>query len=87
MICGIDEAGRGPVLGSLVVAGLKCSKNEEKQLAELGVRDSKKLSRKKREELYAVLVSRFEYHVIKIQPAEINASKVSLNVLEGTKFA
>ncbi|MCK5548891.1 MAG: ribonuclease HII, partial [Thermoplasmata archaeon] len=47
MICGIDEAGRGPVIGPLVVAGVKV--DDESKLTELGVRDSKKLSPRQRE--------------------------------------
>ena len=49
MICGADEAGRGPVIGDLVVAGVTFEKDSE--LIELGVRDSKKLTPKRRGEL------------------------------------
>jgi ribonuclease HII len=41
--CGIDEAGRGPIAGPLVVAGVKLFKNID------GLKDSKKLTAKKRE--------------------------------------
>lgn len=46
MICGVDEAGKGPVLGPLVVAGV-CFSDEEK-INTLGVKDSKKLSARRR---------------------------------------
>jgi ribonuclease HII len=86
MICGVDEAGRGPVLGSLVVAGVICEKKQEEDLKKIGVLDSKKLNAKSREKLYDQIISRFDYHSIKIQPLELDRSK-NLNLLEGMKFA
>ena len=46
MICGVDEAGKGPVMGPLVVAGV-CFPDEE-QISSLGVKDSKKISARRR---------------------------------------
>jgi len=51
IICGIDEAGRGPVLGPLVVSGVFLNIKDESKLVKLGVRDSKRLSRKRRTSL------------------------------------
>lgn len=87
--CGIDEAGRGPVLGDLVVAGILCAPNEMDRLNEIGVKDSKQLSRAKRAEIYKKLVSEFMYYVVRIPPNEIDESrkKITLNELEGLKFA
>ena len=48
---GIDEAGRGPVLGPLVIAIVVLNPQEAEQLQNSGVTDSKKLSEKKRTEL------------------------------------
>jgi len=48
---GIDEAGRGPVIGPLVVAGVHLKKEHEPHLKDLGITDSKLLSPKKRENL------------------------------------
>jgi ribonuclease HII len=48
---GIDEAGRGPVIGPLIIAGCLIDEKFEEELKNLGVKDSKKLTRKKREEL------------------------------------
>ena len=48
---GIDEAGRGPVLGPMVVAGVKFNADAESKLKALGVRDSKMIAPKKREML------------------------------------
>ncbi len=51
VILGIDEAGRGPVLGPMVVAGVEIEKRKEDLLKSLDVKDSKQLSKRKREEL------------------------------------
>lgn len=87
--CGIDEAGRGPVIGDLVIAGILCAPSEMDRLSEIGVRDSKQLSRAKRAEIYKMLASEFRYHVVRISPNEIDESrkKITLNELEGLKFA
>jgi ribonuclease HII len=47
-ICGIDEAGRGSMLGPLVIAGISLDKKNLRKLSSLGVKDSKKLSPKLR---------------------------------------
>ncbi len=57
MICGVDEAGKGAVLGPLVIAGVCCDSDEE--CRELGARDSKTLSPDRREALYEVIRGRF----------------------------
>ncbi|RMH59824.1 MAG: ribonuclease HII [Candidatus Hydrogenedentota bacterium] len=49
MIAGVDEAGRGPVVGPMVVAGVALPREELGRLEELGVDDSKRLSPKRRE--------------------------------------
>jgi ribonuclease HII len=51
MIGGVDEAGRGPILGPLVIAGITIL--DEHNLYEIGVKDSKKLTAHKREILSA----------------------------------
>ncbi|WP_414836873.1 ribonuclease HII [Candidatus Nanohalococcus occultus] len=50
-ILGIDEAGRGPVIGSMFIGGFKIDQSKLEGLENLGVKDSKKLSDKKRERL------------------------------------
>jgi ribonuclease HII len=85
MICGIDEAGRGPVLGSLVIAGVLCDKEGEEYLKMLGVRDSKKLDPKTRERLHEEIVSKFDHYILKIPPKELD--RYNLNFLEAMKFA
>ncbi len=56
--CGLDEAGRGPVFGPLVVAALVCHTTALPELADLGVRDSKALAPRRRERIYDALVGR-----------------------------
>ena len=58
MLCGIDEAGRGPIAGPLVVAGV-ILKNEIK-----GLNDSKILSEKKREKLFIEIKEDSFYHIV-----------------------
>lgn len=54
-ILGIDEAGRGPVLGPMVYASCFCPVSCKEKLAELGCDDSKKLTEEQREKLFAIL--------------------------------
>jgi len=53
---GIDESGRGCLLGPLVVAGVSASPDGVRSLRELGVKDSKLLSPKRRESLYSEIL-------------------------------
>ena len=47
LICGIDEAGRGSVIGPLIIAGISIKHSNIKKLERIGVRDSKALTKKK----------------------------------------
>jgi ribonuclease HII len=73
IIAGVDEAGRGCLIGPLIVAGLALEKEVIPQLSDLGVRDSKKLTPKRRQEIVdlikdlAIGVSYFE-----LQPRSID---------------
>ena len=58
MLCGIDEAGRGPLAGPLVVAGVVLKNCVE------GLNDSKKLSEKKREKLFDEIINNSFYHIV-----------------------
>ncbi len=91
---GVDEAGRGCLLGPLVVAGVSVSRAGARELRQLGVRDSKLLSRSQRESLYPEILKVAEkVHWEKIRPSEIDAvvSKGKrlrkLNYLEAVYFA
>ena len=73
MICGVDEAGKGSVLGPLVVAGIGVS--SEERLGDLGVRDSKQLSPKERERLYPLIRRRCKVATVMIDAQEIDATR------------
>ena len=77
-ICGIDEAGRGPLAGPVVVAGVIMPKNSMIE----GVNDSKKVSEKKREKLYDVILEEaISYSVAIIGQDVID----DINILNATK--
>jgi ribonuclease HII len=79
VICGVDEAGKGSVLGPLVVAGIAVS--SEERLSDLGVRDSKLLSPKERERLYPQIRKRCKIATVTIDAQEIDAirNEMTLN--------
>jgi ribonuclease HII len=86
-LLGIDEAGRGPVIGPLVIAGTKIKEKDEKKLKELGVKDSKLLSLKQREYMYDRILKIIDsYKIIILSPKEIdtalNSDSTNLNWLE-----
>ena len=64
-LCGIDEAGRGPLAGPLVVAGVVFKKNiiDDNKVLD-GLNDSKKLTEKKRENLYNDICKNSFYHIV-----------------------
>ncbi len=86
MVCGVDEAGRGPVIGPLVVAGV-CG--DEEEIAALGVRDSKKLSPKRREYLAERIREVAQVVVVTMEPEEIDSRReiMTLNEIEVELFA
>ena len=49
IVCGVDDAGRGSMIGPLVISGVTINKKNIKKLKSIGVKDSKKLSSKTRE--------------------------------------
>ena len=90
LICGVDDAGRGSMIGPLVIAGISIDKKNIYKLRKLGVRDSKKLSPKKRELLYKQILKIIDkYHVIRIPPKTIDkyVFEHNLNHLEARKMA
>ena len=52
LVCGVDEAGRGPIIGPLVMCGLLVKDENVKELVRLKVKDSKLLTRDVREYLF-----------------------------------
>jgi ribonuclease HII len=91
LLCGIDEAGRGPVIGPLVICGVLIDSKEEKTLAEIGVKDSKLLTPEKRAEIYDVLKDKVKHKLVIINPDEIDSAlqskEINLNWLEAIKSA
>jgi ribonuclease HII len=90
LVCGIDEAGRGPVIGPLVIGCVLLDSEGAKKLRQLSVRDSKKVPREKREELEPIIKeAAAEWAIIKISPREIDLlrQKHSLNQIEAMKTA
>jgi len=93
LICGIDEAGRGPVLGPLVMCGILVKENDLNKLVKLQVKDSKLLTKKKRELLFDKIKDiSYKYEIISIYPDEIdnavnNHDGLNLNKLEARKTA
>ena len=73
-ICGVDEAGRGSMLGPLVVAGITISKSKIKLLKKLGVRDSKKLSPAAREYLYKKIITKKSWYAFSAKELEACAN-------------
>jgi len=65
---GIDEAGRGPVIGSIFVAGVANFEG----LAEIGVKDSKRLSPAKREYLASLIEEAADFYVVEMSAREID---------------
>ena len=78
-LCGIDEAGRGPIAGDLVMAGCILINQVE------GLNDSKKLSEKKREALFELIVENSHYHIAKFSPQEIDEKGISHCLASGLK--
>ena len=70
-LCGIDEAGRGPLAGPMVVAGVIL----EKEI--LGLNDSKVLSEKKREKLFDEIKEKSKYHIVFKSAKEIDDFGIS----------
>jgi len=88
-LIGVDEAGRGPVIGPLVVAALAVPVDGgDEGLRAMGVRDSKKLQVPRRDRLYAELVKR-PHAVIEVPAEDIDALREteSMNVMEARLFA
>ncbi|MBN1678248.1 MAG: ribonuclease HII [Candidatus Thermoplasmatota archaeon] len=87
MICGVDEAGRGPVMGPLVICGI-CVQSDKK-LKELKVRDSKQLTPDRREELEKAIRAIADIEIIELSASEIDSmrSRLTMNQIEAKVFS
>ena len=84
---GLDEAGRGPVVGSMIIAITLLEKKTIEELKEKNVKDSKQILPKKREMLKKIIEEKAEYYnFIEFKPKDIdealNSKSMNLNSLE-----
>ena len=79
MFCGIDEAGRGPLAGPLYIAGVIL----HTPVAGLG--DSKKLTEKKREELFETILANSTHHIARFDAAQIDAIGIAGCLAQGLR--
>ncbi len=84
MLCGIDEAGRGCLCGSLFVSGVICDETTATQLKNIGIKDSKKLSKTNRFKLESIITSTQNLESIIIQKSakEIDSKGISVCMKE-----
>jgi ribonuclease HII len=93
-VCGVDDAGRGPVIGPLVIAGIIIEEKKIDELRSLGVKDSKMLLAPARTRLSKEIPGVVDdYHVIELAASELDtivnrAPKFQrLNLLEAKVMA
>ena len=90
-LIGIDDSGRGPVIGPMLMAGILVEEKNQKKLKKIGCKDSKQLTRKEREELFDKIKEiSAGYHIVATSPTEIDGRAsvgLDLNKLEAIKTA
>lgn len=91
IICGIEEAGRGPVIGPMVICGVNIDDSKDAELKEIGVKDSKLLTSIQRRELFPKIKKiAKDFKIIIVKPAEIDkalqSESTNLNWLTADKF-
>jgi ribonuclease HII len=89
VLVGIDEAGRGPVIGPLIVCGAAVSEENINHLESLHLKDSKRYTRTKREELAETIITLTECVYAEISASEIDLQRQTktLNDIEVQLFA
>lgn len=91
-VCGIDEAGRGSVIGPMVIAGVLIEEDRTSDLINLGVRDSKEVGPEERERLYGeILKLAKSCKIIVLTAKEVDSETrknkmEGINILEARKF-
>jgi ribonuclease HII len=90
MIAGIDEAGKGPVIGPMCIGGVKIEESKAHIFKKLGVADSKKLAPKKREQLGAQIKKYADdFFILEVSPSQIDELRkiMSMNEIMVVCFA
>ncbi len=91
LIIGIDDSGRGPLIGPMILAGVLLDKNGEAILKKSNVRDSKQVIHSMRIKLAKLIKeTALSYHITKTPPDEIDSAikkGTNLNTLEAIKTA
>lgn len=91
LLIGIDDAGRGPLIGPMILAGVLINSSDEKKLKELGAKDSKLLLHSQRVSLAKEIKSQIiKSEIIQANPDEIDDFVLggkNLNTLEAMKMA
>lgn len=82
MIAGIDEAGKGPVIGPMFVAGVMIGNARLNLLMDLGVKDSKKLAPKKREYLAEKIKKIANYYILEVKAIQIDELRKTMTMNE-----
>lgn len=78
-LCGIDEAGRGPIAGPLVMAGVILNAPID------GLMDSKQLTEKRREALFDLITENATYHIVSFSARQIDDDGISFCLSGGLK--
>ncbi len=87
IVCGLDEVGRGPLAGPVVAAGVIIPKDKRELDFIADIKDSKKLSKKKREHLYKKINEHFPFAIAEITPQEIDEINILQASLKAMKLA
>ena len=82
MVAGVDDAGRGPIIGPLVVAGVLMTEDRTKNLFAMGVRDSKMLTPETR----TMLAAKIRQFASKVSVVEAQPKEIDDVVLHGGKL-
>jgi len=88
LITGIDEAGRGALVGPMVICGITAEESVVDELKKIGVKDSKQLSPAKREELYKKIkhIVQTKSAVSSIMPISVTSCKIDMHKKENTNL-
>ncbi len=88
-LLGIDDAGRGPILGPMYLAGVLIKSEDEKKLKEFGAKDSKLLAHSQRIRIAKEIERISKYHLEESTPKQIDEAveTINLNTLEAKKAA